>query len=213
MLKAVIAPDDIGYPNLKPQWFGNMLDMLESVTLAHQNPPRARLTRHGCRDPAQSGTCLRGRRQDGSGQAEAELLIRKYPTDPSAQGEGPFKSDALSRFFRHLPISPTAPDAKQGECRRFGTDVSGGCHIQKTLADRRGSCRSGCNYHVTKSDGVKPGPLLPRRPNSPEPSFHRPHPASPRKHRFPSSNPDGPVVKTSGSLLLATYAVASSTNR
>ncbi len=33
MMTTVIPADDVSYPNLNPQWFGKMLDMLESVTL------------------------------------------------------------------------------------------------------------------------------------------------------------------------------------
>lgn len=85
MFKAVIAADDISYPNLKPQWFGNMLDMLESVTLA----PSKSTTRPT--DPGIAATSLFNLAQayQAAGRTDLareklELLIQKYPNDPAA---------------------------------------------------------------------------------------------------------------------------------
>jgi hypothetical protein len=85
MLKAVIAPDDIGYPNLKPQWFGNMLDMLESVTLA----PSKSTTRTADTATAAATLLNLAHAYEAAGKTDLarqklELLIRKYPSDPSA---------------------------------------------------------------------------------------------------------------------------------
>ena len=85
MFKAVIAGDDISYPNLNPAWFQNMLDMLESVSLA----PSKSTTR-----PADPGTAaaamlnlanayLAAGRTDLARQ-KLELLIQKYPNAPAA---------------------------------------------------------------------------------------------------------------------------------
>jgi hypothetical protein len=87
MLTAVIPGDDIGYPNLKSEWFGKMLDMLEAVSMAA--PPKA-ATRAS---PAGAGaeTMLKlaqayiaAGKSDKAAQ-KLEMLIQEYPNDPAAE--------------------------------------------------------------------------------------------------------------------------------
>ena len=85
MFKAVIAGDDISYPNLKAEWFQNMLDMLESVSLA----PSKSSTRPV--DPGVAAATLLNLAKayldagkPDMARQKLDQLIRKYPNDPSA---------------------------------------------------------------------------------------------------------------------------------
>jgi hypothetical protein len=84
MFKAVIAGDDISYPGLKAEWFGKMLDMLESVSMAKPNistqpsgPSAASLLELAKAYLSAGKTDL--------AKEKLKLLIQKYPAGPAAE--------------------------------------------------------------------------------------------------------------------------------
>jgi len=83
MFKAVIAGDDVAYPALKSDWFGKMLDMLESVSM--QKPS----TRPADAGPSAASLLELASAYLSAGKSDLarqklKLLIRKYPNDPAA---------------------------------------------------------------------------------------------------------------------------------
>ena len=84
MFKAVITGDDISYPGLKPDWFGKMLDMLESVSMAK---PKISIQPSG---PSAASMLELAKAYLSAGKSDLakeklRLLIQKYPADPATE--------------------------------------------------------------------------------------------------------------------------------
>ncbi len=90
MMTTVIPAGDVGYPNLNPQWFGQMLDMLESVTLTAKSRAATQPSSHA--SPASAAQAMLNMAQaylsagkPDLAQRTLESLIEKYPGEPLAE--------------------------------------------------------------------------------------------------------------------------------
>jgi len=88
MLTAIIAGDDVSYPNLKPEWFEKMLDMLEPISLAQAKAKAA--TRASAKADASQSLLNLAQAYMTAGKTDLamqklETLIQEYPTEPAAE--------------------------------------------------------------------------------------------------------------------------------
>ncbi|MGD0464834.1 MAG: hypothetical protein ABSB74_20305 [Tepidisphaeraceae bacterium] len=85
MLTAVIAADDVSYPNLKPQWFEKMLDMLEPISLAEAKAAtRASSTTNAAQSLLNLAQAYINAGKVDIARQKLETLLQEYPSDPAA---------------------------------------------------------------------------------------------------------------------------------